>query len=205
MKNNLNIFPPFLAFFFFKGVGLRFIIFSPFLHEPFILKVSCAWGSFKQSHCPLSHWPHMTLHWSPPGAAMAGDPWLSPISPSRLRPWKAPNKELSFAGAGFLAGVVCYMWKKGGRLLRIFWQAVHFCCYFDFTAHLPSGGSGGSWSEFFWPTSLRSSWPVCLAVVSFGIHHRGNIRAWHMGKQLIHVRNSLILIKQICLAKCLRK
>lgn len=116
MKNNPNIFTLFF-FFFLKGVGLRFIIFSPFLHEPFVLKVSCAWGSFKQSDCPSSHWPHMTLHWSPPGAAMAADPLPSPISPSRLRPWKAPKKELPFAGARFLAGVVCSMWKRGGEII----------------------------------------------------------------------------------------
>ena len=41
---------------------------------------------------------------------MVGDPWPSPISPSRLRPWKAPNKDLSFDGAGFLAVVVCWVW-----------------------------------------------------------------------------------------------
>ena len=60
---------------------------------------------------------HMTLHGSPPaaaGAETAGDPLLPPISPSRLRPWKAPKKESSFAGAGFLAGVVCCKWKTQG-------------------------------------------------------------------------------------------
>lgn len=53
----------------------------------------------------------MTLQGSPPpaaaGLAKAGDPVLPPISPSRLRPWKAPKKDSSLAGAGFLAGVDC--------------------------------------------------------------------------------------------------
>lgn len=53
---------------------------------------------------------HMTLHGSPgaTGAVAAGGPLLLPISPSRLRPWKAPKKESSLAGARFLAGVACY-------------------------------------------------------------------------------------------------
>lgn len=65
----------------------------------------------------------MTLHWSPApaaGAEMAGDPLLPPISPSRLRPWKAPKKESSFAGAGFLAVVVCCTRKRGWWLLNMF-------------------------------------------------------------------------------------
>lgn len=62
----------------------------------------------KISQALLNVAAHMTLHWSPPaaGALTAGDPPLPPISPSRLRPWKAPKKESSFPGAGFLAAVV---------------------------------------------------------------------------------------------------
>lgn len=51
---------------------------------------------------------------------MAGDPLLSHISPSRLRPWKAPKKESSFTRGGFLAGVVCCVRKRGGRLSQLY-------------------------------------------------------------------------------------
>lgn len=132
----------------------------------------------------------MTLHWSPAaGAAVEGDPAPFPINPSRLRPWKAPKKESSLAAAGFLAGVVYHMRKKRGIRLHIFvfTQQILLIAALISVLLLPAGGSGGSWSEFFWPTSLRSSWPVWLAVVSLSKHQTGgNIRcdtwasSWYM-------------------------
>lgn len=142
----------------------------------------------------------MTLHESPPAAegGTAGDALLPPTSPSRLRPWKAPKKESSFAGAGFLAGVVCCSWKKGWRMLDLNIDKEkknNLCFYLDFTVDLPLGGSGGSWSKLFWQLFQHFSWPVLLAAVSFWQRATEQHEARHMGKQLIHVRNSVILLK----------
>lgn len=134
---------------------------------------------------------HMTLHWSPgaTGAAAAGDPLPFPISPSRLRPWKAPKKESSLAWAGLLAGVAWRRYNGKRKMITgVFPPRLWICLRLD--AGLPSGGSGGSWSEFSWRPSLRSSWPVQLAGVSFNTRH--------MDQQVNRV---LILINQVHLLK----
>lgn len=83
----------------------------------------------------------------------------------------------------------------------IYNRAVNRCCYYDFTAHLPLGGNDGSWSEFFLPLSLHSSWPVWLAAVSFGTQHRFIIRLATWTGSWVMWGRWLILIKQACLAK----
>lgn len=114
---------------------------------------------------------HMTLHWSPeaPGAAMPADPWLFPLSPSRLRPWKAPKKDSSFTWAGFLAGVDWRRYKRECSRLRSYSDDLLICLWHG--GGLPWGDSGGSWSELSWLSSLRFSWPGQLAGVSFNIRN----------------------------------
>lgn len=51
---------------------------------------------------------------------------MPPISPSRLRPWKAPKKESSFAAAGFLAVVVC----RGRQWWLLKWVLVDRSAFF---------------------------------------------------------------------------
>lgn len=142
----------------------------------------------------------MTLHWSPPPAAgAAGDPVVLPISPSRLRPWKAPKKESSFAGADFLAVVVCCKWEKSVRFW--YWWVKILIFYFDF--HW-SPTRGRQWWLLKWVflTVLSVLFLASMACCRFLWKiAQGNVKHGTWASSLFMWGTALSSLSQVCLAK----
>lgn len=148
---------------------------------------------------------HMTLHWSPApaaGADMAGDPLLPPISPSRLRPWKAPKKESFFAGAGFLAAVVCCTWKRGWWLLNMFTDEHKiFAVTVILLLTYP-------WEAVVAPEVSFSDRPLCVllgqdGLLSFPLANTTDVTLGTWQSSLFMWGADLSSLSQVCLAKSL--
>lgn len=176
--------------------------------------ISC-WASPEQHQVySLCDGSHMTLHGSPPaatGAAMAGDAWVPPISPSRLRLWKAPKKASSLAAAGFLTGVVCC---KGSvtrtvKIIGILTSKVLSFVKYDTNLHkCLIFGFPHPWQTVLAPELSLSNRTFCVLLgqqrlLSFPVEntqHRKH-EAQHMLKQLIHLRYTFILRPEHRLSK----